>query len=83
MDMNQMRDYISKHPKYRNSPKWKARVMRMPENQVVALYSKFRQLDYNKIEKEMKELEANNSKYHQMDMFEYEEEMNGQHEKTL
>ena len=45
MDMNQMRTYISQHPKYRNSPKWKARVMRMPENQVVALYNKFRELE--------------------------------------
>ena len=73
MDINQMRIYISQHPKYRNSPKWKARVMRMPENQVVALYNKFRLLDYKKIEKEMKQQDKENSKYHQIDIFEYME----------
>lgn len=71
--MNQMRTYISQHPKYRNSPKWKARVMRMPENQVVALYNKFRELDYKKIEKQMKQQEKENQNYHQVDMFEYME----------
>lgn len=73
MDMNQMRTYISQHPKYRNSPKWKARVMRMPENQVVALYNKFRELDYKKIERQMKQQEKENQNYHQVDMFEYME----------
>lgn len=72
--MNQMRTYISQHPKYRNSPKWKARVMRMPENQVVALYNKFRELDYKKIEKQMRQQEKENQNYHQVDMFEYMEE---------
>lgn len=71
--MNQMRTYISQHPKYRNSPKWKARVMRMPENQVVALYNKFRELDYKKIERQMKQQEKENQNYHQVDMFEYME----------
>ena len=73
MDMNQMRTYISQHPKYRNSPKWKARVMRMPENQVVALYNKFRELDYKKIERQMKQQEKENQNYHQVDIFEYME----------
>lgn len=71
--MNQMRTYISQHPKYKNSPKWKARVMRMPENQVVALYNKFRELDYKKIERQMKQQEKENQNYHQVDMFEYME----------
>lgn len=71
--MNQMRTYISQHPKYRNSLKWKARVMRMPENQVVALYNKFRELDYKKIEKQMRQQEKENQNYHQVDMFEYME----------
>lgn len=71
--MNQMRTYISQHPKYRNSPKWKARVMRMPENQVVALYNKFRELDYKKIERQMKQQEKENQNYHQVDIFEYME----------
>lgn len=74
MEIMQMRNYISQHPKYRNSPKWKARVSRMPENQVVALYNKFRQLDYKKIEREMKTQEKDNAQYHQMDMFEYMED---------
>lgn len=71
--MNQMRTYISQHPKYRNSPKWKDRVMRMPENQVVALYNKFRELDYKKIERQMKQQEKENQNYHQVDIFEYME----------
>ena len=71
MDIAQMRDYICKHPKYKNSPTWKGRVMRMPESQVVAIYKQFRNVDYKKIERNMKKQNKENVNYHQIDMFEY------------
>lgn len=73
MTIDQMRTYICQHPKYRNSPKWKARVMRMPEPQVFAIYNQFKKADYKKIEKELKAQEKDNQNYHQIDIFEYME----------
>lgn len=73
MTIDQERNYISQHPKYRNSPKWKARVMRMPDPQVHAIYKQFQKVDYKKLEKQLKQQEKDNQNYHQMDMFEYME----------
>lgn len=81
MNMMQMRIYISEHPRYRKSPAWKDRCMRMPEAQVVAIYNKFRKEDYRKIEREMKRTEKTNQKFHQIDIFEYLEE--SQNEETI
>ncbi len=75
MTIDQMRNYISQHPKYKNSPKWKARVMNMPTPQVVAIYKQFQKADYKKIAREIKAQEKENQNYHQMDMFEYMEGM--------
>lgn len=73
MNIDQMRIYISQHPKYRNSPFWRSRCQRMPANQVVAIYNNFKKMDYKKIEKELKERDKNNKNYHQINMFEYME----------
>lgn len=76
MEINQMRVYISQHPLYKHSPAWVDRCQRMPSNQVVAIYNNFKKLDYKKIEREMKKREKTNAQYHQIDMFEYMEELN-------
>lgn len=70
MTIAQMRNYIAQHPKYKNSMYWKAKVTNMPERQVVAIYNKFKQIDYRE---EQKKLDASRGeeKYHQIDMFEY------------
>lgn len=73
MTIDQERNYISQHPKYRNSPKWKARVMRMPDPQVHAIYKQFQKVDYKKLEKQLKQQEKDSQNYHQIDMFEYME----------
>ncbi len=73
MTIEQMRNYICQHPKYKESPKWKARVMRMPEPQVYAIYRQFKKADYKQIARELKEQEKENQNYHQIDMFEYME----------
>ena len=75
MNINQMRMYIAKHPKYKNSPRWIDRVMRMPEPQVYAIYRQFQKADYKKIEREMKRNNKENEQYHQMNIFEYMEEL--------
>lgn len=73
MTIDQERTYIMQHPKYKNSVKWKDRVMRMPEPQVHAIYKQFQKADYNKIARELKAQNKENVKYHQIDMFEYME----------
>lgn len=73
MTIEQERNYIAKHPYYKNSPKWIARVMRMPDAQVHAIYKKFQQTDYKKLERELKAQNKENSNYHQINMFEYME----------
>lgn len=73
MTIDQERNYIAKHPYYKNSPKWLARVMRMPEPQVHAIFKRFQKADYEKLERELKQREKENSKYHQINMFEYME----------
>ena len=84
MTIDQERNYIMQHPKYKNSVKWKDRVLRMPDNQVHAIYMKFRwSTDYKDIEKAIKAQNKDNANYHQVDMFEYMKEMedkNGVHE---
>lgn len=72
-NINEMRTYICQHPKYKNSVSWRARVMTMPDLQVLAIYMQFRKLDYRKIEREMKRQEKDSQKYHQINMFEYME----------
>ena len=76
MTIDQERTYIMQHPKYKNSVNWRARVMKMPDPQVHAIFKQFQKVDYKKIEREMKEREKNNKKYHQINMFEYMEEKN-------
>lgn len=78
MTIEQERNYILQHPKYRNSIKWRMRVMRMPIPQVHAIFKQFQKADYKKIERELKEQEKNNRNYHQINMFEYMEEKNGE-----
>lgn len=73
MTLEQMRSYISHHPKYKDSPRWRDRCMRMPAPQVCAIYMQFKKADYNKIEREMKKQNKENAKYHQINMFEYME----------
>ena len=75
-NLDQMRTYIAQHPYYKNSPRWIARVMRMPPPQVCAVYKKFKQADYKKLERELKERDKANQNYHQINMFEYMEELN-------
>lgn len=69
MTIDQERTYIMQHPKYKNSQKWRARVMRMPEPQIHAIFKQFQKVDYNKVQKQLDE----NKQYHQMNMFEYKE----------
>ena len=80
MTIDQERTYIMQHPKYKNSVKWKSRVMSMPDPQVHAIFKKFQQADYNQIQREMKAQEKDNVNYHQIDMFEYMKEMEGDKE---
>lgn len=77
MQMNEMRNYISQHPLYKNSPAWRDRCQRMKESQVVAIYNKFKLQDWKKLEKVIKKNEKSNEQYHQMDMFEYMEGKDG------
>ena len=46
MDVQQMRLYISQIPKYR-SVEWTEKVTNMPDNQVIALYHKFKKSELN------------------------------------
>lgn len=62
MTVNGMRSYICQHPKYRHNEHWKNRVMHIPDYQVIAIYNRFKNLDF---EKEAKE------EYHQVSIFEY------------
>lgn len=71
MTIDQERDYILKHPYYKNSVTWKDRVMRMGDTQVHAIFKNFQKVDYAKLERNLRKREANNKKYHQIDMFEY------------
>lgn len=73
MTIDQERTYIKQHPKYRGSVKWIDRVNRMPDPQVHAIYKKFREADYKKIERELKAQRKENEQYHQINMFEYKE----------
>ena len=70
MTVDQMRNYICQHPKYKNSMYWKQKVMTMPENQVVAIYHKFKQINYGEEQKKV-DARKEGSEYHQIDMFEY------------
>lgn len=78
MTIDQERTYIMQHPKYKNSVKWKDKVMRMPEPQVHAIYKQFQKADYKKIARELKAQNKENANYHQVDMFEYMKELKGE-----
>ncbi len=41
MNVQQMRYAIANCNKYRNSPTWRARVNRMPDDQIIAIYYRF------------------------------------------
>lgn len=79
MTIQQMRIYISQHPKYANSESWRTKCMTMPDRTVVAIYNKFKNINYNDVKREMEfdkalSLVGFNKKeeqYHQVDMFEY------------
>lgn len=40
MTIEQMRDYIAKYPKYKQSPKWISKVSKMPDAQIIAVYNR-------------------------------------------
>ena len=46
MSISAMRLYISQHPKYKGNAVWARKCMNMPSRQVVAIYEKFKKLDY-------------------------------------
>lgn len=69
MNIQQMRVFIAEHPRYKNGASWRAKCMTMSDRQVVAIYNKFRKLDYNEIRKEVNE--PKKEMYHQIDIFEY------------
>lgn len=73
MTIDQEKNYILQHPKYKNSMKWRDRVMCMPDPQVHAIFKQFQKADYKKIERELKQQEKENAQYHQINMFEYME----------
>lgn len=73
MTINQERNYILQHPKYKHSVNWRWKVMHMPDYQVHAIYKQFQKVDYKKLEREIKKQSKENEKYHQMNMFEYME----------
>lgn len=72
MKMQDMRNYIATHPRYKNSMRWKVKCQTMPERQVVAIYEKFKTLDYAQIARDMLLAEnVTDKQYHQIDIFEY------------
>jgi hypothetical protein len=73
----EMRDYIINHPKYKDKPRWTARVLAMPVPQVAAIYKKFKQEDYKKIQRDLEEQEKDNANYHQINIWEYMWEKRG------
>lgn len=77
MTIDQERTYIMQHPKYKDYDGWKNKVMSMSDRQVHAIYKKFQNVDYKKVEKEIKAQKKDNANYHQVDMFEYMEELKG------
>ena len=78
MTINQERTYIMNHPYYKGSVKWTDRVLRMPDPQVHAIFMKFQQVDYKKLEKELKDRDKENRNYHQINIFELEASENGE-----
>lgn len=71
MTIDQMRNYIAQHPKYKNSPNWVRRVMQMPDPQVFAIYKQFRKADYKQIQKEIDSQNKDNEQFHQMTLLEW------------
>lgn len=71
MDVQQMRVYISQHPRYKHSKTWLAKCMTMPDRMVVAIYNKFRNVDYKKEEQKIKLQQNKPEEYHQITILEY------------
>lgn len=71
MDVQQMRVYISQHPKYKNSKSWIQKCMCMPDRTVVAIYNKFKNVNYRQEEKKIKLQQERPEEYHQMTIMEY------------
>ena len=71
MDVQQMRVYISQHPKYKNSTTWLEKCTTMPDRMVVAIYNKFKNVDYEQEEKTIKSQQNKPEEYHQMTILEY------------
>ena len=73
MTIPEMRYYISQHPRYKGTEAWNKRCATMPDRQVIAIYNKFKNLDYKALEAEESEgaFVLPKEQYHQIDMFEY------------
>ena len=73
MSISAMRLYISQHPKYKGNAVWARKCMNMPSRQVVAIYEKFKKLDYEALEADLKAEGAISlpEDYHQINLFEY------------
>lgn len=41
MTISYMRDMLERHTKYSGSDKWRAKVRRMPDDQILAIYTRF------------------------------------------
>lgn len=60
-----------------SSKKWKNKVAFMPPNQVIAIYNRMRESGTIEYAAERRAREAEEAKYHQMDIFEYLGESHG------
>jgi len=79
-DIDQKRYYVA--TAY-NSVKWQNRVYAMPENQVVAIYYNLKKKEAERKEKKKKQKEQKESRpstdiFHQVTLWEYMEDKNGQ-----
>lgn len=71
MNVMQMRVYISEHPRYKNSKSWRQKCMCMPDRTVVAIYNKFKNVNYKEEEKKIQSESSQKERFHQINMFEY------------
>ena len=71
MDVQQMRVYISQHPKYKGSKTWLQKCMCMPDRMVVAIYNKFKAVDYRQEEKKIRLQQDKPEEFHQITLMEY------------
>lgn len=71
MNVQEMRVYISQHPKYKNSKSWIQKCMCMSDRAVVAIYNKFKNVDYKQEEKKIKLQQDKPEEFHQVTLMEY------------